>query len=113
MATLNTTELRLLASLRSDPAHLLLVDYLEKVRDDLTDELADPSLSEAEALSKLHHWRAFRQILSIIRNQPEAWAEEFKEFAVPSVETAAEPEWIAIQQKMILAAQKMMDIDNG
>lgn len=112
MATLNPTELRLLASLRTDPAYLLLVDYLEKVRDDLADELADPNLPDAETLSKLHHWRAFRQILSIIRNQPEAWAEEFKEYAVPSPDDT-EPEWVALQQKMILASQKMMESDIG
>lgn len=63
-------EFELIASLRQDPAFLLLLDKIQARVDDLADELAYAETKHSET-KLLAEWRAMRRILHELKTGPE------------------------------------------
>jgi hypothetical protein len=70
----DTSQLKLIASLRFEPGYLLLLDWLQAQQDNLTDSLGAPGDTPDQSLAKLQYWRAHRDILHTLRVQPQNFA---------------------------------------
>jgi len=76
---LNQAEALLLSGMREDPAYLLLMDKLQAVLDDLTNQLHDADATKTQTL--LPYWRAMRTIYIELRTTPLnvlSWLDELK-----------------------------------
>lgn len=103
---LDNQALKLISALKYDPGYLLLCDLLQAKLDDLTDELANPGLSDDQAKVKLRYWQAFRDILHSLRVSPQNFANVLEDESPESVEESpvSNEVWARLQRQAMEAA---------
>lgn len=105
-APVDLQDFKLLAALRYEPGYILLVDFMQSQLDNLTAELADPDLSTDQALNKLKYWQAFREILTMLRQEPARYTELIRQEdpEPPGEGTLPENDWLALARLTQLTA---------
>lgn len=87
---------KLLAALQYEPGYILLMDFMQSRLDDLTADLANPDLSADQAINKLKYWQAFREILTMLRQEPARYTELIRQEDPEPEGQLPENDWLSL-----------------